>query len=425
MSSVVRSGPLRALARGRRPRAVALLASNALPLVGVVALGWSAAALVLLYWFELAVTGFWAVVRALFAGRPSEIETGGLILGPLAQRRAALSIPRTGLRIWLSTLLVLPVLVSILTAAWFVAGIVTVGVAVDDAAAAAALDSLVVAVLAIFAIEGLTTLVDYGYKRGYREHSAQTAVRGVFFRIATIAVGGLLAVTLIGAATVGPDASLAAVAPGAVGVPLLLGVVGVKAAFDLAGLYRDRLSAFDASSSLEIGWAYEPPAVDPIDDPLPDASRRVRPTHTGRPVVWVAALPRHPGAGYLGVACLVGALLFATGRVWSVVAVLLAASVAVPAALLAIDGWLRYGVVEYRVADGALVAYDRLFDTPLWRVEPWDETDLRVTRGRLDRRLGTETVEIELRDGRLRIPRLADPEPVLAAFDRRAERPDD
>jgi len=425
MPSLVSSPSLRALARGRRPRAFTLAVSNFLPLVGVAALGWNAAALLTLYWFELGIAGFWAVVRALFAGRPSEFAADGLIVGPLAERRAALSIPRTGLRIWLSTLLVLPVAVPILAVAWFFAGAVTVGVAVDGSLAPGALDSVVVAVLAIFAVEGVTTAVDYGYKGEYREHSAQTAIRGVFVRIGTIAAGGLVAVTLIGAATVGPDASLTAIDSGVIGLPLLLGVVGAKSAFDFAGVYRDRLTAIDESSSLEIGWAYEPPDTDPVDDPLPDTYRRVRPTRAGRAIGWAAALPRHPGAAYPGVMCLLVALLFAIGGAWSIVVGLLAASVAVPAFLLAVDGALRYGVLEYRLTDDALVAYDRLFDTALWRVEPWDEVGLRVERDRLDERLGTATVVIRLRDRELRVPRIADPDAVLAVFDRRADRPDD
>ncbi|MFD1569477.1 DUF6498-containing protein [Halorubrum laminariae] len=422
MPATDRAPRLRSLSRSRRPRTIALLVSNGLPLVGVVALGWNAAALMTLYWFELGIASFWAVVRALFAGRPAELDSDGLIVGALAARRAAIRVPRTDLRIRLSTLLVLPIFVPVLAGVWFVAGVVTVGVAVDGGLAPGALDSVTLAVLAIFATEGATTLVDYLYKGEYREHSAQTAIRGVFFRAGSVAVGGIVAVTLIGAATVGTDAELSAVDPGAVGLPLLVGIVAVKAAFDLAGLYRDRLTAVDESSTLEIGWAYDPPDDDAIEDPLPDATRRVRPTLRSRLFGGVASAPRHPGVAYFSALCLVGGLLFATGRVWDIAALLFAAGVALPVLLLSIDYWLRYGLVEYRVGDDALVAYDRLFGTALWRVEPWNETDLRVKRGRLDRRLDTETVVIELRDDKHRIPGIPDTEPILEVFDRRAER---
>ena len=70
----------------------------------------------------------------------------------------------------------------------------------------------------------------------------------------------------------------------------------------------------------------------------------------------------------------------------------------------------------------ALDAADRLFDQPLWRVEPWDETDLRVERDRLGSLLGTHTVVVDLVGGEtLRLPRLADPEAILDTFDRRTE----
>lgn len=36
-----------------RPELIAVLVGNGLPLIGVVALGWNAATLVLLYWLEL------------------------------------------------------------------------------------------------------------------------------------------------------------------------------------------------------------------------------------------------------------------------------------------------------------------------------------------------------------------------------------
>ncbi|OYR52480.1 hypothetical protein DJ71_28200, partial [Halorubrum sp. E3] len=117
-----------ARAEDRRPRAVGFVLSNALPLVGVVALGWNAAALMALYWFELGIASLWAVVRALFAGRPSEIERDALLVGPLAQRRVSLSIPRTGLEIRLSSLLVLPVIVPVLAVVWLFVGALTVGV---------------------------------------------------------------------------------------------------------------------------------------------------------------------------------------------------------------------------------------------------------------------------------------------------------
>lgn len=92
--------------------------------------------------------------------------------------------------------------------------------------------------------------------------------------------------------------------------------------------------------------------------------------------------------------------------------------------LVSLDHLFRYGAVEYRVAPdrGAIVAYDRLFGTALWRVEAWDERALHVDRTPVDALLGTETVSIELSDDEYILPHLSDVKPVLAVFDRRPER---
>ncbi|WP_144921700.1 DUF6498-containing protein [Halorubrum salsamenti] len=425
MPSTDRDSPLGALARGRRPRAAALLVSNLLPLVGVVALGWNAAALMTLYWFELGIASFYAVVRALFAGRPSEIERDALIAGPLAQRRVVLSIPRTGLRIRLSSLLVLPIAVPILAVVWLFVGGLTVGVVADGGLAPDVLDSVTLAIVAVFVGGAATTAVEYFGRGEYRDHSAQTAVRGVFARAAAIFLGAIFTVMLVGAATVGTEAEIGAIDPDAVGLPLLLGIVAVKATFDLAGLYGDRLAAFDESSALDLGFSHEPPSPEPPDGSVGEPVRTVRQPLRARLAGVLTTPLGHPGLWYLAALPALVAALFAIGGNRATAGTLAAVAVAVPLGLAALDHELRYGLVAYRAGDDALVARDRLFGVTLWRVEPWDETDLRVTRGRLDRRLGTETVVIERRDDEYRLPGLADPDPVLSVFDRRAQRPDD
>jgi len=186
----------RGLARGRRLRALSVAVANLLPLVGVVSLGWNAAALMTLYWFELGIASGWALVRALFAGRPSEIERDGLVVGPLAQRRVGLSIPWTGVEIRLSSLLVLPIAAPILAAVWLVVGTVTVGVAADGGLSEEALNTVKIAILAVFVGEGATTLVEYFGRGESRDHSAQTAIQGVFAHGAAIFLGALFTVTM-------------------------------------------------------------------------------------------------------------------------------------------------------------------------------------------------------------------------------------
>ncbi|SNR47650.1 hypothetical protein SAMN06266787_102454 [Halorubrum ezzemoulense] len=415
---------LRALARGRRPRVLSVALANLLPLVGVVSLGWNAAALMTLYWFELGIASGWALVRALFAGRPSEIERDGLLIGPLAQRRVALSIPWTGVQVRLSSLLVLPVAAPILAVVWLVVGTLTVGVVVEEGTVSTVVDTVALATLALFIGEGVTTLVEYFGRGEHRDHSAQTAIQGVFAQGAAIFFGALFTVTIVGAGTLEEDTPISAIDPDAIGIPLLLGIVAVKFAFDLASLYGDRLAAFDESSSLDLGLSYDPPAAEPVDGSLAKPTETVRQPRRARLAGALTTPLGHPGLWYVGGGLALLGLLFAFGGDWGTVALLLAAALAVPLALAALDHELRHGLVEYRAGDGALVARDRLSGATMWRVEPWDETDLRVERRRLDRRLGTETVVIELRDDEYRIPGLDDPEPVLDVFDRRPDRPD-
>ena len=58
-------------ARWRRPSALLLIAMNLVPLVGVVAFGWSVGALMLLYWAETVVIGVLNIPRLLTAGMGS------------------------------------------------------------------------------------------------------------------------------------------------------------------------------------------------------------------------------------------------------------------------------------------------------------------------------------------------------------------
>ncbi|SMO68771.1 DUF6498-containing protein [Halorubrum cibi] len=415
-----------------RSEAVAVALANLLPLVGVVALGWNAAALVALYWFELGIAALFAVVRGLFAGRPSDLDTSGVVLGALASKPLALSVPRTGVRIYLSSVLSLVVVAPILGATWFVLGGVVLGFVGADSLSGPSLETVALAVIVVFLSEAGTTAVDYFHRGGYREESAGTAVSGVFFRLATVLVGGILTVTVV-AEAIGVDGDATATEaadPVAFGVPVLVGAVCVKFAFDLAGLYGDRLAAIDESADGILGWSRDPPTRDPIEDDLSDADCRIRPSIAGRlfgEPVWPAT---HPGPWYLSVLALLVAILFALGQAWGTVVGLVLLAAAVPPVAVAVDSVIRYGPVEYRVADDevaggpALVGYDRLCGAALWRIEPWDEEALRVECDRLDERVDTETLVIELRDRELRIPRLAetDADRVLDVFDRQPDR---
>jgi hypothetical protein len=410
--------------RGYSPpsETIAVVIASALPLVGVVALGWDLAALVFLYWFELGILSFWALVKALFAGRPSEFDSDPLIGGALASKRTAIPLPVTDLGVQLSTLPVLVVAIPVLTLVWFFVGVTTVGVIGSRTIGPSALELVVLSSFGIFLSEGASTLLEYFHRSGYRDHSAQTAIQGIFMRGAVIGIGGLLTATFVGfaAGSASSDDPITAVDPTVVGLPILVGIVLVKFSFDLGSLYRDRLAAFDESSAFELGWAYEPPTRERIE-PIEMVNERVRPSVLGRLFGGssFSHIRRHPGALAVGGVILPISLLFAMGRAWDVVLALVGAGLIVPLGLLTSDYGLRYGGVEYRVSDEAIVAYDRLFQTRLWRIEPWDERGLRVERDRLHRWLDTSTIVIESAGRELRIPHVHSPEPILDVFDRR------
>ena len=403
------------------PETIAVFVANALPLVGVVALGWNLAALVFLYWFELGIISFWALVRAVFAGRPSEFDSDPLIAGALANKRTEIPIPFTELGIRISTLPVLAVAIPLLTLVWFFAGVTTVGVVGPETLDPSALEMVTLASLSIFLSEGASTLIEYLYRQGYRDHSAQTAIQGSFMRAAVIGIGGLVTATFVGLGTdsVSSDASITAIDPTVVGPPLLVGIVLVKFSFDLGGLYRERLVAFDEASYFELGWAYEPPTDEAIE-PVEPVTDRLRPPISARLFGGVSAsnVRRHPGALAVGGFILLISLLFVMGQVWDIVLVIMLASLVVPIGVLTIDHWLRYGNIAFRVSEDGIVAYDRLFRTRLWRIEPWDENGLRVERGRIHRLLDTSTVVIECADRELRLPHLNNSAPILDVFDR-------
>ena len=403
-----------------RLEVIGILAANFVPLVGVGALGWQPTILILLYWVEFSVVVLAALVRAAFAGLPSELDDDLLILGALARRSLHVTVPRTDIGVRVSSIPVLAVATPLLALLWFAVSGVTVGV-VGVAEPEQPEWVLGLAILTIVVAEVGRTGIEYFYQRAYREHSAQTALRGVLFRGGALFIVGICVVVV--AAPADASASSAIRNPGAVGVPLLLGIVGLKTALDLVDQYADRLEAYDEATDVSLGFTYDPPTDRAVDDTVSADADRVRPALLGRLFGGVPTLVRHPNAAVVGVFIGLIALLFATGRVWSVAVPLAAAAVMVPFGLSSADHWLRYGGVEYRVDDDAIVAHDRLFRQPLWRVEPWDERSLRVERDWLDSRLGTETVVVALDDDTLRLPHLEEPETVLATFDRRPDRP--
>lgn len=421
-------GPPLRIGRDAAPRseAVAAVVANAVPLVGVVAFNWTVSALVLLYWLELGILSALALVRATFAGRPSEFDGNPAIVGALESRRVSLSLPLTDVGVRLSTLPVLASAVPLLTLVWLFAGAITVGV-LGTVPAADRLGLVVLGAVGVLVSESVRTLLNYFHRREYREHSAQSAIQGVVVRGFAFAMGGLAIVMSVAIVSdsVATDEPIGALEASVVGTPLLVGLVLAKFGFDLASVYRDRLTAFDEDTSVLLGWAYEPPTEETVDTALSATVSQVYPTVRGRVFGGVARIREHPGLAVVGVPILLVGLVFALGEAWLFAGLVVVAAVAVPLGLASLDAWLRYGAVEYRTDGEAIVAIDRLFRTPLWRLEAWDETDLRIERDPVDCRLGTESIVVDLpTDEERRLPWLRDPAPLLEVFDRQPDRPE-
>ncbi|WP_367175148.1 DUF6498-containing protein [Haloarcula rubripromontorii] len=406
----------------RRTELLGTIASNSLPIVGVAFLDWSAAALLFLYWFELGVDSVWALVRAVFAGRPPTIETGTLLIGPLAERQFALSVPRTDLRVYLTTVLALPVTVLILAGVWLFTGALLIGPLPEPSTET--VTGVLLATVGIFVLTGVTTVRNYFYNGAYRKHNSATAFGGLLPRMITVFFGGILTLTLITAATEGPEAELGSLDPTVVGLPMVLMIVCFKFASDLLGVYSDRLAVYFKSYDQEYGWQRAPSKARSVDGTLAEVSERLRPVRWGRVIGGPLRFPHHPGSMFLCGMGLLVAVLFAIGGAWDIVAVIVVASVSIPVLLLCFDQLLRYGAIEYRIdADnGVLIAYDRLFGTALWRIESWEERSLRVEKTPLDSLFGTETVTIEHAEGEYILPHLSDAAPVVTVFDRHPER---
>ncbi|WP_336136890.1 DUF6498-containing protein [Natronomonas amylolytica] len=386
---------------GRRPELLAALLTNAAPLVGVAFFGWSLAAILLVYWFELGVMLVLAAVRALFAQLPPQHPSDGLVVGATRHKRGGLSVPWTATEIQVAHLPVLVVAVPAFGAVWFVAG--GVGFAGLDAAGVAFSEENAAAGLAIIgAAVGRSIETLYGYFLVGRHHevNAQLALRTAVWPILVVGM-----VLFFGGA---------GVAAGVPPVALLGGVVCVKLLLDLASVYRDRLEAFDERTYISFGWATDTPAWPAIDEELSEPVEVVRPRPAGVLLGGVGRGLRSPAVALSGIVGLLAVLLtLASGDLtllWIFGGVALVVLV-VLAAVGVLDRAIRYLTMEYRVGDDlAVLGYDRLLREPQWRVPTWkvEAADARETVA--DRLLGTETLVVSHDNRTIRIPAVPDAE---------------
>jgi len=390
---------------GRRSSLLAVVLVDLVPFVGVAVLGWSPAALVVVYWVELGVDLGFAALRALFARRPPEHESDLLVLGAFRHRRGGLSVPGTALHVQAANVPVVVVLLPVFGAVWLLTGGVALsGIEATVAGEAFDGDVALTAALGILGVvvgRGFETATDYVLEGRYESVSVQGVLQSAAWPVMVV---GLALVLSGAAATSGAPATV-----------VLVALVGTKSLFDLAGVYRDRLVAFDERSSLSFGWASEPGEWSTVETDLREPVTTVRSRWPAVLLDGVLRGLRTEATGLAGLLVVVALVLAALGG--GVEVLLLGAGgaavvLAFLAALGAVDRAVRHLTMEYRVG-GDVVGYDRLFGTAQWRVPGWKLARCEPRRTLADRPFGTRTLVVE-HDGRtVRLPHLRDPSAVV------------
>ena len=364
---------------------LSVVIGNLAPIAGVLGLGWSPSALLLVYQAELAAICLYTLLKIPFAHkRPNNaIDDRFALAGPLQAKRGSIALPGPLPPVYprnLPTLAVAIGLTPVVIGAAFVAFALTRPTVTEATAAAFLLGGAVVVLT-----RGLEAWSTYFRDGGYREHSPRTLLFVPFrylFVVTTLAVG------LIGLeATVGvhslldPERSVLVLAVG-------------KLAYDVRVVRRDR----EAADRSLFARLYGSPATEIVPEPVetPDRAPALRVSMDRRARV-VDAVGH--GLAYLvgwvgGLLGLVVGLGLLAGRSGIVLAGLGIGGGVV--ALRAGVRYLRYGTLEYRCYGDVLVAYDRVLEEPQATVRPEAVTGVHCSKGGLDRLLGTTTLEFDV-----------------------------
>ncbi|MFW5956386.1 MAG: DUF6498-containing protein [Halorhabdus sp.] len=366
-------------------RDLPVVVGNLAPIAGVLFLGWSPTALLLIYQAELAAICVWTVVKIPFAHkRPNNaIDDRFRLLGPLQQKRGSLTLPGPFPPVYPRNV---PILVVAIVLAPAVVGLAFVAFAltrptVTDADAAA----LLLGGTAVFFTRGIETWREYFRAGGYQEHSPRSVLLVPFKYLFVV---GLLFMAFLGLeSTVGTNAILD---PKRSVLALAVG----KFAYDIRA---SRLARDDDRRSLFSRlYGSKRTEIEPEPVETPDVEPAFR-TSMRRSARVVDALLH-------GVAYLAGAIGFVTALIVGLG--VLASSVTIVfvglglggcfVALRATTRYLRYGTLEYHCYDDVLVAYDRLLEEPQAKVENHAVTDITLSEGLVDRLLGTESIEFDV-----------------------------
>lgn len=358
---------------------LAVVLSNLVPLVGVLAFGWSAAAVLGVYLGEVLIVLFWSLVRMPFAAkRPNnDIEERTRLLGPIQAKRGATSLPGPFPDAYLRNLPT--VLVTVFLLAPLEAFVVLIVFSLPDPTITDAVaGQLLLGWSAAFVGHGVETYTEYFRGRGYEDHSPRSLLLGPFKYL--FAVGGLMFVLTPLQGSFGSRA-------------LLVFVVLGKSLYDLRALQIRRDD--DRHGMFYRLYGSEETEINPmsVEEPAREPDLVVRPS---RRIALVDALYRGVTYSVSSVALLpyvLGTLLAVIGA--TVFAAVFFAVGLCFTLLRACGRYLAAGTVEHRVYGDTLVAYDTLLDEPQARLEALAVTERSVRRDRVDRRFDTHTVVLE------------------------------
>ncbi len=363
---------------------VPVIAGNMVPVVGVIFAGWSPAAVVLIYYLELAAICLWTVVKIPFAyKRPhNAIDSERPIFGALQAKHGGISLPGPFPPLYVRNM---PTLISSLVLLPMLLIVAFVPVALTQPTVT---EAVAVAVLVggstVFLTRGIDTWYDYFHTEGYRHHSPRSLLLTPFLYLCVVAI---IAILFLGIAAVSNKAAVIDTTQA-----ILLLAIG-KSGFDIRTYYLKRTDQRGLFAKLYGSHRTEiiPESIDPPD----------------RPPRQTVAMPSHIAV----LDALVHGLWFGFGAngwlVWPVIGIgslltLPAVSIIGGVIGVALAGarasarYLRYGTVEYRCYEDLIIAYDRVLEEPQAQTKGKTITDITVSTGRLDRLVGTQTLNVQV-----------------------------
>lgn len=371
---------------------VAVVVSNVVPLVGIVGLGWSPSVVLGIYAAELGAICLWSLVKIPFARkRPNNYLKRTLndpgrfeLLGPLQAKRGATPLPGPLPPVYVRNL---PTFVSglVVAPAAFGLGFVLFALTRPTITEAAA-GALLFGTASVFVSRGIEVWSQYFRGNGYRRHSPRSVLLTPFRHL--IVVGSVFALF----------AGLETISSGPVLTPyssVLLLVAG-KFGYDLRTLWIDR----DENRRGLFAKLYgsERTEIDPeqvtTPDRAPETAISMRRPHALADALAAGSRYLVGAPGLFAAAILFVGVLAESSRI-----VLAGVGVALTlAGVRAATRYLRYGTLEYRCYDDLLVVYDRLLDEPQAKTFARTVADVTVSKGWLDRMIGTETIRFEADD---------------------------